>query len=98
MEIKFNGLEKQNKWATAILQNANLTDEQIDNLLRYAGPTMHGQGIMDVIIVIENRHNLAVYADSLGEFYNLSNEDKHAVAEDAVGILRKRIKEGITNA
>jgi len=91
MKIKFNGSKKQNKWATDILQAANLTDEQSDNLLRYAGPTMHGQGIMDVIIVIENRNNLAAYADSLGEFYKLSNEEKHNVAENAVDALRKRI-------
>ena len=92
--MKFNGSEKQNKWATDILQNANLTEGQIDNLLRYAGPTMHDQGIMDVTIVIENRHNLAVYADSLGEFLALSANEKHHVAEEAITALRKRCIRG----
>jgi hypothetical protein len=86
--MKFNGSAKQNKWAESILQNANLTEEQVDNLLRWAGPTMHAQGIMDVTIVIENRDNLAAYADSLGSFYKLSKEEKHAVAEDAAGMIR----------
>lgn len=78
--MKFNGSAKQNKWATEILEKANLTEGQVDNLLRYAGPTMHEQGIMDVTIVIENRNKLAAYADSLGKFLKLSKEEKHAVA------------------
>lgn len=89
--MKFNGSEKQNRWAEQIIKTANLTDEQIDNLLHYAGPTMHAQGIMDVTIVIENRNTLAAYADSLGKFYRLSNEEKHGVATDAIDKLRKRI-------
>jgi len=94
MEIKFNGSEKQNKWVTNIVKTANLTGKQIDNLLRYSGPTMHAQGIMDVTIIIDNRHNLAAYADSLGEFYTLSAKGKHAVAEEAVDTLRRRINRG----
>ena len=87
--MKFNGSEKQNKWAIAIIQAAELTDVQIDNLLGYAGPTMHSQGIMDVTIIIENRHNLANYADSLGRFFSLSPDEKHAVAENAATAVRE---------
>jgi len=86
--MKFNGTAKQNKWAEEILKTANLTDQQIDNLLRYAGPTMHAQGIMDVAIVIENRLKLADYADALGKFYKLTPDEKHAVAEEAADKLR----------
>jgi len=99
MEIKFNGSEKQNKWVADIVKTANLTGKQIDNLLRYSGqidnllrysgPTMHAQGIMDVTIIIDNRHNLAAYADSLGEFYTLSAKGKHAVAEEAVDTINR---------
>lgn len=85
--MKFHGSAKQNKWAADILVAAKLTDVQIDNLLRYAGPTMHAQGIMDAQIVIDNRNNLATYADSLGNFYKLSPEEKHAVAEQAAGMV-----------
>ena len=87
--MKFNGSEKQNKWADGILQNAKLTDEQIDNLLQWAGPTMRKQGIMDAGIVINNRSNLAVYADSLGKFYTLSADEKHAVAMEAVESIKR---------
>lgn len=90
--MKFNGSAKQNKWATEILEAAKLTDVQIDNLLRYAGPTMHAQGIMDVTIIIENRSKLAAYADSLGKFYKLTPEEKHAVAEEAAGAVRNIAK------
>ena len=86
--MKFNGSGKQNKWAGDILKNACLTDEQIDNLLRWAGPTMHAQKIMDVTIIIGNRHNLARYADSLGQFYSLSDSEKHGVAEMACEMVR----------
>lgn len=81
--MKYNGSEKQNNWAASIIESADLTDDHVDNLLRYAGPKMHAQGIMDVTIIIENRHNLAKYADSLGAFYQLSADEKHAVAETA---------------
>ena len=68
--MKFNGSEKQNKWSADILKKANLTDDQIDNLLRFAGPTMHSQGIMDTTIVIEHRGDeLAAYADQLGRLW-----------------------------
>ena len=86
--IEFNGSEKQNKFAEDILSRANLTEEQIDNLLRYAGPTMYKQGIVDVTIIIENRWNLAAYADSLGRFCRLSADEKHAVAVEAVDAVR----------
>ena len=86
--MKFNGSAKQNKWAAGILAAAKLTDDQIDKLLRYAGPTMHTQRIMDVTIIIENRSKLAAYADSLGEFYKLTPEEKHAVAADAASAVR----------
>ncbi|KKK82908.1 hypothetical protein LCGC14_2798670 [marine sediment metagenome] len=89
--MEFNGSEKQNKWAGQIYEAANLTNEQIDNLLRYAGPAMHTQMIMDVTIIIENRHNLANYANGLGRFYPLNSEKKQAVAADAADILRQRI-------
>jgi len=86
--MKFNGTDKQNKWAEKILTDANLTDEQIDNLLKYAGPTMYKQGIMDVTIIIENRDKLAKYADSLGKFIKLSPEEKHAVAVLVCNVVR----------
>ena len=86
--MKFNGSEKQNKWAQAILEKENLTDEQVDNLLRYAGPTLHAQGIMAATIVIQNRNSLASYADSLGKFYQLTPQEKHAVAQQAAETLR----------
>lgn len=93
--MKFNGSEKQNRWAAQILQDSNLNETQIDNLLRYAGPTMHGQGIMDVTIVIEHRDDLSSYADSLGRFYQLSQVEKKAVAEEAAGMVRQIAKRGI---
>jgi hypothetical protein len=67
--MKFNGSVKQNNWAVDILEDADLSDEQVDNLLRWAGPTMYKHGIMDVTMVIEHRHNLAEYADALGVRY-----------------------------
>ena len=85
--MKFNGSPKQNKWATEILNDAALTDEQIDNLLRWAGPTMHEAGIMDVTIVIENRKNLAAYADALGKHYRKTDEEKQAVADEAANMV-----------
>ena len=94
MNIKFNGSQKQNQWASDILQNANLADDQINNLLRYGGPKLYAEGIMDVTVIIENRHNLAAYADSLGKFYGLSDEGKRKVAKEAVDTLRKRIRKG----
>jgi hypothetical protein len=81
--MKFNGSKKQNEWAEKILHETKLTEQQIDNLLRWAGPTLHDAGIMDVVIVIDNRHNLPAYADSLGSFYKLSADEKHAIAEEA---------------
>ncbi len=68
-----------------------MTEEQIDNLLRYHGPTMHDQGILDVTIVTENRSKLAAYADTLGKFYKLTPKEKHAVAEEAADRLRGKI-------
>jgi len=93
--MEFNGSEKQNKWAADILEKANLTEEQMDNLLRWAGPTMHAQRIMDVTIIIENRHKLASYADELGRFYRLSDEEKRSVAQDAVDSVKEHIKKVI---
>ena len=87
--MNFNGTEKQNKWADKILTDAKLTDEQIDNLLKWAGPTLYAKKIMDAIIVIDNRQNLAAYADSLGKFLTLSPGEKHAVAEEACGVVRE---------
>ena len=87
--MKFDGSTKQNKWAADILQNAVLTDEQIDNLLRWAGPTKHAQGIMNAQLIIDHRSSLADYADALGRFYKLSSEEKHAVAEEAVDMFGK---------
>ena len=91
--MKFNGSKKQNVWAEKIIGTANLTDEQIDNLLRWAGPTMYAQGIMDVGIIIDNRNNLAGYADSLGSFYKLTSAEKHAVAVEAADTIRQYAKE-----
>ena len=85
--MKFCGTEKQNKMAGQILDEAHLTEEQIDNLLRWAGPTLCAQKIMYPIIVIDNRRNLAGYADSLGKFLKLSPAEKHAVAESACGAV-----------
>jgi hypothetical protein len=96
--MKFNGTEKQNKWAEKILTEANLTDEQTDNLLKWAGPTLHGQGICDATIIIENRNKLAAYADALGEFYKLSPTEKHAVAESACGAVRAVANINISSA
>lgn len=96
--MKFNGTEKQNKWAEKILTEANLTDEQIDNLLKWAGPTLYSQGIMDAIIVIDNRRNLSAYADSLGKFLKLSQAEKHAVAEEACGVVRGLASINISSA
>jgi len=90
--IKFNGTDRQNKWANSILLAAKLTETQVDNLLRYAGPTMSEKCIMDVTIIIEHRGNLAAYSDSLGKFYKLSKKEKHAVAMEAVGIVEKMAK------
>ena len=81
--MKFNGSEKQNKWAAEILGNAHLTDVQTDSLLRWVGPTLYAQEIMDVKIVIDNRNNLPAYADDLGRFYKLSSADKKKVALNA---------------
>lgn len=92
--MKFNGTEKQNKWAQKISDEAHLTEEQIDNLLRWAGPTLYAQKIMDAKIVIDNRRNLAGYADSLGKFLKLSPEGKHIVAEEAVGLVRQMAELG----
>lgn len=86
--MKCNGSEKQNKWALRIIEDAKLADEQIDNLLRWAGPTMHAAGIIDVTIVIENRNWLAAYANDLGVFYAMTPEEKRRVAEDAADGLR----------
>ena len=78
--ITYNGTERQNKWASDIIQKSKLSADQLDNLLRYAGPKMYDKKIMDVTIIIEHRSNLSEYADSLGEFYKLSKEEKHEVA------------------
>lgn len=96
--MKFNGTEKQNKWAEQILTDANLTDEQTDNLLKWAGPTLYAQGIMDAVIVIDNRSNLAQYADSLGKFLKLSPEEKHAVAEAACATVSAMASKNISAA
>jgi len=96
--MKFNGTEKQNKWANEILESAKLTDEQIDNLLKWAGPTMHDRGIMDVTIVIENRHKLTEYADSLGKFLKLSTDEKHIVVESVCGVVREMAHINISSA
>jgi len=86
--MKFNGTPRQNKWAQAIIEAQNLSDGQIDNLLRYAGPTMYVQRIMDVSVVIDHRQNLGAYADSLGDFLSLSPAEKHAVAIAAADAVR----------
>ena len=90
--MKFNGSKKQNKWAAEILDSANLTEEQIDNLRRYAGPTLYKQGVVDVTIIIDNRQNLAAYADALGSFFRLSADEKHSVAVEAVEAVRAHAK------
>lgn len=88
--MKYNGTVKQNKWADDILRASNLNETQIDNLLRYAGPAMHEQGIMDVTIIIENRHDLAGYADALGKLYNMTPEERHNLAAEACSCLCNR--------
>lgn len=87
--MKFNGTPKQNRWAGEIVAAAKLTDEQIDALLWYAGPTMHDAGICDVTIVIENRHNLARYADSLASMRSMTPSQRHTLAEDACNAVRE---------
>jgi len=90
--MKFNGSEKQNKWAVDIIKKSELSDRQIDGLLRWAGPTMYRNKIMDVTIIIENRDNLADYADGLGRFLKLTNEEKHTVAVEAADELKQYIR------
>lgn len=92
MDMKFNGTVKQNRWAVDILNGAELSETQIDNLLRWAGPAMHSKKIMDVTIVIDNRFNLAEYADALGKFYQLSQNEKRTVAKSAAVKLKMMAK------
>jgi len=87
--MKFNGTAKQNAWASKIFESANLSPTQIDNLLRWAGPTLHAQGIMDATIVIENRTSLARYADSLGALYEMDADEKHSVAVEAANMVMR---------
>jgi len=87
--MKFNGSKKQNEWAAKILAAANLNEKQVDALLRWAGPTLHAQGVMDAGIVIDNRQNLAKYADSLEKFYKLTPDGKRDVAENAAAAVRR---------
>jgi hypothetical protein len=86
-KMTFNGSPKQNKWAAEILKSAALTDEQIDNLLRWGGPTMYKAGVMDVTIIIDNRSRLTAYADALGKHYQKTAEEKQAVANEAANIV-----------
>lgn len=67
--MKFNGSAKQQKWAAQIVESANLNETQIDNLLKWAGPTQYAQGIMQSSMIITYRDNLAKMADSLPELY-----------------------------
>jgi len=67
--MKFTGSVKQAAWAQKILAASNLTREQVENLLRWAGPEAAARGVMDAEIVIQNRDGLASYADALGRMY-----------------------------
>ena len=91
MEYKLIGSAKQIKWATEILHNSQLTDRQIDTLLRYAGPTMYSKHEMAASIVIDNRDRLAKYADGLAQFLAASPAERHQVALDAVSAVRDLI-------
>lgn len=93
--MTFNGTVQQNQWAEKILKNNTLTDIQIDNLLKYAGPTMYAQKIMDVTIIIEHRKNLAAYADALGIHYGMTEEEKQSAAENAANLVRELVREKI---
>ena len=95
--MKLKGSEKQIAWANKILAGANLTTMQTDNLLRWGGPTMAAAGICDAVVVIEHRHNLAEYADALGEFYKLSAEGKRTVAQQAACLISRAAKRGGAN-
>jgi hypothetical protein len=86
--MRYNGTEKQNRWAEKILTSANLSQTQIENLLKYAGPKMNSDGIMDVRIVIDNRSDIAAYADALGEFYKLTHSEKKDVAYEAAEMIK----------
>jgi len=82
-EIKFNGTPKQAKWAASILDAANLSEEQVDNLLWWAGLTMCGQHIMDAELVIDNRHNLAWFADAMGVIRKMTPDQRRQLAAEA---------------
>ena len=90
--MEFYGTQKQKKWAEEILQNANLTDKQLDNLLRWAGPKMYDQGIMYAPIIIDNRHNLSEYSSALGSFYAMTENEKKDIAQEAANTLAQIIK------
>lgn len=94
MKIQFNGAAKQNAWAEGILTEAQLTKEQIENLLRWGGPTLFARQCMDVTMIIENRHALAVYADVLGKFYTRTANEKHQVAQSAIDAVRSLAGKG----
>ena len=90
MNIKqFSGSQKQQKWAADIIAHANLTDAQIAGLLWWGGPTKREAGICDAVIVIENRRNLARYADSLIAVSRMTAEEKRDLAEDACNAVRQ---------
>jgi hypothetical protein len=95
--MKFNGTPKQNKWAEEILNSAKLSDEQIDNLLRWGGPRLHAAEIMDAIIVIENRDRLGDYATALGIFYQKTPEGKRVLAKEAVEAIQDRAEKLMVN-
>ena len=89
MSFTLTGSTRQISWATSILNSVELTDGQIETLLKYAGPTMHSQRKMDAAIIIDNRHHLASYADGLAKFLELSPAEKHRVAIDAANAMRR---------
>ena len=89
---QFNGSVKQQSWAADIGERAGLTPDQEYGLLWWGGPTARDAGICDAQIVIDNRHDLARYADSLIAVSKMTAEERRELAEDAVGVARSVIK------
>jgi len=95
--MKWNGTTKQAIWAEKILANAKLTSDQVDALLWYAGPTLHEAGVMDVTIVIDNRNQLAKYADSLIKLRSMPQAKRSRVAQAAANSVQKIAERMIEN-
>ena len=85
--MKFYGSEKQIKWANEIMSKTDLSEQQIDALMRVSGPTKYAQKLMSARLVIEQRFNLPGYANTMIEFLKLTPAEKHEVAVEACRAL-----------